>query len=82
MDKNGKDKNIGYWRQYGDHVLTAIPYADEILVEAKGSRGTSLATKTWLSLGHGTFPIIKATRLQMQQFGILPGLPPTRATNG
>ena len=28
--------NIDYWQQYGEYVLMAMPYADEVLVEARG----------------------------------------------
>jgi 2,2-dialkylglycine decarboxylase (pyruvate) len=28
--------NMDYWRRYGEYVLMAMPYADEILVEARG----------------------------------------------
>ena len=26
--------NMDYWREYGDFVLMAMPYADEVLVKA------------------------------------------------
>src|SRR5689334_5666043 len=33
-----ESKNLDYWRQYGDYVLMAMPYADEILVRGEGCK--------------------------------------------
>ena len=33
---SAKSKNMQYWEQYGEYILMAMPYADEILVGAQG----------------------------------------------
>jgi 2,2-dialkylglycine decarboxylase (pyruvate) len=48
-------KNIDYWRQYGDYVLMAMPYADEVLVEARGSTLRDAEGKEILDLAAGMF---------------------------
>jgi 2,2-dialkylglycine decarboxylase (pyruvate) len=48
-------KNIDYWSQYGDYVLMAMPYADEILVEARGSTLRDAEGKELLDLAAGMF---------------------------
>lgn len=48
-------KNIDYWRQYGDYVLMAMPYADEVLVEAQGSTLRDADGREMLDLAAGMF---------------------------
>src|SRR5712671_5937123 len=48
-------KNIDYWRQYGEYVLMAMPYADQILVEAQGSTVRDADGKELLDLAAGMF---------------------------
>jgi 4-aminobutyrate aminotransferase-like enzyme len=43
------------WRQYGDYVLMAMPYADEVLVEARGCRLRDADGKEILDLAAGMF---------------------------
>ena len=47
--------NIEYWKQYGDYVLMAMPYADEILVEAHGCMIRDADGKEMLDLASGMF---------------------------
>lgn len=47
--------NLEYWQQYGDHMLMAMPYADEIVVEARGSTLRDANGKTLLDLASGMF---------------------------
>jgi len=44
-----------YWRDYGDYVLMAMPYADEILVEARGSKIIDADGRELLDLASGMF---------------------------
>jgi 4-aminobutyrate aminotransferase-like enzyme len=48
-------KNLDYWRRYGDHVLMAMPYADEVLVEARGSTLRDADGREILDLAAGMF---------------------------
>jgi 2,2-dialkylglycine decarboxylase (pyruvate) len=48
-------KNIDYWRQYGDYVLMAMPYADEVLVGAEGCTVRDAEGKELLDLAAGMF---------------------------
>jgi 4-aminobutyrate aminotransferase-like enzyme len=44
-----------YWRQYGDYVLMAMPYADEVLVEGRGCTIRDADGKEMLDLAAGMF---------------------------
>ncbi|MEO8367699.1 MAG: aspartate aminotransferase family protein [Candidatus Solibacter sp.] len=48
-------KNSEYWEQYGDYVLMAMPYADEILVEARGCTVRDADGREMLDLAAGMF---------------------------
>lgn len=48
-------KNIDYWQQYGDYVLMAMPYADEVLVEARGCTLRDADGREILDLAAGMF---------------------------
>jgi 2,2-dialkylglycine decarboxylase (pyruvate) len=48
-------KNVDYWRQYGEYVLMAMPYADEILVEGRGCKIWDADGKEVLDLASGMF---------------------------
>ncbi len=48
-------KSMEYWQQYGDYVLMAMPYADEILVEARGCTLRDADGKEMLDLAAGMF---------------------------
>ena len=48
-------KNLEYWRQYGDYVLMAMPYADEILVKGQGCKVWDADGKELLDLAAGMF---------------------------
>lgn len=50
-----KKQNMEYWRQYGDYVLMAMPYADEVLVEAKGCTLQDADGNKLLDLASGMF---------------------------
>jgi 2,2-dialkylglycine decarboxylase (pyruvate) len=47
--------NMQYWQQYGDYVLMAMPYADEVLVEARGCRVRDADGNELLDLASGMF---------------------------
>jgi 2,2-dialkylglycine decarboxylase (pyruvate) len=47
--------NLDYWRQYGEFVLMAMPYADEVLVEARGCKLRDASGKELLDLAAGMF---------------------------
>jgi 2,2-dialkylglycine decarboxylase (pyruvate) len=52
----GVDKgNLDYWRQYGQYVLMAMPYADEVLVEGRGCLLRDADGKELLDLSSGMF---------------------------
>src|ERR1051326_8795273 len=53
--KAGKVKNTDYWRQYGEYVLMAMPYADEVLVEGSGCTVTDADGNELLDLASGMF---------------------------
>ena len=44
-----------YWQQYGDYVLMAMPYADEVLVEGLGCTVRDADGKETLDLAAGMF---------------------------
>ena len=46
---------MDYWLRYGDYVLMAMPYADEILVEARGCTLRDADGKEMLDLAAGMF---------------------------
>src|SRR6266851_1898457 len=48
-------KNMDYWREYGDYVLMAMPYADQVLVEGRGSTLRDADGKELLDLASGMF---------------------------
>jgi 4-aminobutyrate aminotransferase-like enzyme len=47
--------NLEYWQQYGDYVLMAMPYADEVLVEGRGCKLRDANGKEILDLAAGMF---------------------------
>src|ERR1035438_10382753 len=47
--------NMDYWQRYGDYVLMAMPYADEVLVEARGCTLWDADGKEMLDLASGMF---------------------------
>src|SRR5215475_5221170 len=47
--------NLEYWQQYGDYVLMAMPYADEVLVEGRGCKLRDADGKEILDLAAGMF---------------------------
>jgi 2,2-dialkylglycine decarboxylase (pyruvate) len=49
------DQNRDYWEQYGDYVLMAMPYADEVLVEGHGCTVRDANGKELLDLAAGMF---------------------------
>jgi 4-aminobutyrate aminotransferase-like enzyme len=55
MSMGSESKNLEYWHQYGDYVLMAMPYADEILVEGRGSKVRDADGKELLDLAAGMF---------------------------
>src|ERR1017187_3715741 len=50
-----KLSNSEYWRQYGDYVLMAMPYADQVLVSGQGCRVRDADGKELLDLASGMF---------------------------
>ena len=50
-----KVKNADYWRQYGEYVLMAMPYADEVLVEGRGCTVIDADGNELLDLASGMF---------------------------
>ncbi len=50
-----ESKNLSYWDRYGDYVLMAMPYADEILVEGRGSKVRDADGRELLDLAAGMF---------------------------
>src|SRR2546430_835932 len=51
----GNLSNIDYWQQYGDYVLMAMPYADQVLVEGRGCLLRDADGKQLLDLASGMF---------------------------
>lgn len=47
--------NMDYWQQYGDYVLMAMPYADQVLVEGRGCMLRDADGKELLDLASGMF---------------------------
>lgn len=47
--------NLQYWQEYGEYVLMAMPYADEVLVEARGCTLRDANGKELLDLAAGMF---------------------------
>jgi 2,2-dialkylglycine decarboxylase (pyruvate) len=50
-----KMKNIDYWRDYGEYVLMAMPYADQVLVEGRGCSLKDADGNELLDLASGMF---------------------------
>jgi 2,2-dialkylglycine decarboxylase (pyruvate) len=50
-----KTQNVNYWQQYGDCVMMAMPYADEILVSGRGCILRDADGKELLDLASGMF---------------------------
>ena len=50
--------NMDYWREYGDFVLMAMPYADEVLVKAHGCTLCDAEGRELLDLASGMFSCI------------------------
>jgi 2,2-dialkylglycine decarboxylase (pyruvate) len=50
-----QSSNMNYWERYGDYVLMAMPYADEVLVEARGCKIRDADGKELLDLSSGMF---------------------------
>lgn len=48
-------RNAEYWRKFGDYVLMAMPYADEVLVEGRGCIVRDADGKELLDLASGMF---------------------------
>jgi 4-aminobutyrate aminotransferase-like enzyme len=48
-------KNLDYWRQYGEYVLMAMPYADQVLVEGRGCMLKDADGNELLDLAAGMF---------------------------
>jgi len=48
-------KNAEYWQRYGEYVLMAMPYADEVLVKGSGCTVTDSDGKELLDLASGMF---------------------------
>lgn len=47
--------NMEYWQQYGEYVLMAMPYADEVLVEGRGCTIRDVNGREMLDLASGMF---------------------------
>ena len=50
-----ESRNLDYWQKYGDYVLMAMPYADEILVRGEGCKVWDADGKELLDLAAGMF---------------------------
>jgi 4-aminobutyrate aminotransferase-like enzyme len=50
-----KSANLDYWQRYGEYVLMAMPYADEVLVEGRGCTVRDADGKEFLDLASGMF---------------------------
>jgi len=48
-------KNMDYWRRYGDYVLMAMPYADQVIVEGRGCTIRDADGNELLDLASGMF---------------------------
>lgn len=48
-------RNLDYWRESGEHVLMAMPYGDEVIVEARGCTFRDADGKEYLDLASGMF---------------------------
>lgn len=48
-------KNLDYWQQYGDYILMAMPYADQVLVEGRGCKLKDADGRELLDLASGMF---------------------------
>jgi 4-aminobutyrate aminotransferase-like enzyme len=51
----GNRTNSEYWREYGEYVLMAMPYADQVLVEASGCTLRDVDGHELLDLAAGMF---------------------------
>lgn len=47
--------SIEYWRHYGDYIIMAMPYADEVVVDSAGCTLRDANGKELLDLGSGMF---------------------------
>jgi 2,2-dialkylglycine decarboxylase (pyruvate) len=52
---NDQSGNMNYWERYGNYVLMAMPYADEVLVEARGCKMRDADGRELLDLSSGMF---------------------------
>ncbi len=50
-----QEKSADYWRRYGEYVLMAMPYADEVLVKGDGCNVIDADGKEILDLASGMF---------------------------
>jgi 2,2-dialkylglycine decarboxylase (pyruvate) len=48
-------RSMDYWKQYGNHMLMAMPYADEVLVHGSGCKVRDADGKELLDLASGMF---------------------------
>src|SRR5260370_24838001 len=48
-------QNMDYWRKYGDYLMMAMPYADEVLVNGRGCIVKDADGKELLDLASGMF---------------------------
>lgn len=49
------ERNLEWWEKYGDYVLMAMPYADQVLVDSKGSTLVDADGNEILDLASGMF---------------------------
>src|SRR6266496_922920 len=56
--KTNQPGNLDYWHEYGDYVLMAMPYADEVLVEAQNCTLRDADGRELLDLASGMFSCI------------------------
>jgi 2,2-dialkylglycine decarboxylase (pyruvate) len=52
---SSSQQNMDLWRQYGDYVLMAMPYADQVLVEGRGCLLRDAEGSELLDLASGMF---------------------------
>src|SRR5262245_38417023 len=53
-----KSQNMDHWEKYGEYVLMAMPYADEVLVEGRGCTLRDADGKEMLDLASGMFSCV------------------------
>ena len=51
----GTANNLDYWKEYGDYVLMAMPYADQVLVKGRGCKVFDANGNQLLDLASGMF---------------------------